>query len=62
LGYSPGGWGRDSPSYPILGGKRRDEVLDEVSTAILADAVGKNKGFTSFCVTSKKECYTATIK
>jgi hypothetical protein len=40
------GWCAVSGQVPCSGAKRRDKVLDEVSTAILGDAVAENKGFT----------------
>jgi hypothetical protein len=36
-----------SGQVPCSGAKRRDKVLDEVSTAILGDAVAENMEFSS---------------
>ncbi|MBU4263096.1 MAG: hypothetical protein KKC76_14670, partial [Proteobacteria bacterium] len=39
-------WYAVSGQVPCSGAKRRDKVLDEVSTAILGDAVAENGFFT----------------
>jgi hypothetical protein len=48
-------WHTVSGQVPCSGAKRRDKVLDEVSTGILGDAVAENAKFT--CSTGETFCW-----